>query len=475
MLGATTPASRSPVDRVIAVMAAWTFPIYSSLVCLYVLFRVGSFTNMPDRVTDTPSYETVARHAPWDWRFYSGGRGFTYPLFLKLFHGSESRTVAQLVFSTAAWLVLAAVVASCIRGRRLRPIAFAAILGFSLTTEVVLWDTVLLSESVTFALAALLLAAWILLVRSPRVRWAAAVLVLSLFWAFARDTNAYVALVIAVLVGLTLVRPDHRRLKAVLVAGLCAIFLLGYVSADAGKRWLQPMIDIVDHRVINTPSMERYFVAHGFPAHTNWPLGSWIRNHSRSTYLSYLLKHPGYALITPLHGRQQTLWTTSSNAASLVDPNVAADNASHRFLPLPGRAEKILFPRGVALVCALLMIVLAGAGLVARRFGWERLWLAPLALLLTTYPHFLVVWHQSGIEVDRHALEAALLLRIGLLLLALFAIDRALSSRARTAPEQSASQSPRPTPSEGSTTSACRCRRSRASRGSSGGRACGRG
>jgi hypothetical protein len=434
VLEASSRPFERALDRVIAVAAAPTFPIYSSLSALYVLFRVGSFTNMPDRLTDTPSYESVAQHALWDWRFYAGPRGFTYPLFLKVFHGSESRTIAQLVFSTAAWVVLAAVAASCMRARRLRPIAFAAVAGFSLTTEVVLWDTMILSESVTFALGALMLAAWLVLVRSPRARWGAAVLVLTLLWVFARDTNAYVVLVIAVLAALTLLQPDRRRLKGVLVAGLCAIFLLDYASADAGKRWLQPMIDVVEHRVVDTPPMERYFVAHGFPADTNWPLGSWIRHHSRTTYVSYLLTHPAYALITPLHGRQQALSSTPSNAASLIDPNVTADNASHRFLPLPRRAERVFFPRGIALVLALILIVLAGAGLVARRFGWERTWLVPLALLLTTYPHFLVVWHQSGIEVDRHALEAAILLRIALLLLILFAIDRALSNRARTTP-----------------------------------------
>lgn len=440
MLEASGPAFGRAVDRVVGIVAARTFPVYSSLSALYVLFRVGSFTNMPDRQTDTPTYEAVAHHAIWDWRFYAGGRGFTIPLFLKIFHGSESRTVAQLVLSTIAWLVLAGVVAGCIRVRWLRVVVFASVLAFSLTTEVVLWDELILSESVTFALAALLLSAWIMLVRSPRPRWAAAVLVLTLLWAFARDTNAYVALVVAVLVALTLVRPDHRRLKGALVAGLCVIFVLDYASADAGKRWLQPMIDIVDHRVLNTPSIEHHFVAHGFPLRTNWPLGSWMRNRSRGTYVSYLLTHPGYALVTPLHGRQQTLWTTPSNAASLIDPNVQTynDNASHRFLPLPRAAEKVFFPRGIGLVCALIAIVLAGAGFVAHRFGADRVWLVPFGLLLTTYPHVLVVWHQSGIEVDRHALEAALFLRLGLLVLALFAIDRALSNRAGSAPGSSA-------------------------------------
>src|SRR5581483_2316232 len=114
----------------------------------------------------------------------------------------------------------------------------------------------------TFALMALLLAAWILLVRSPRPLWAGSVLLLSLLWAFARDTNAYVLAVVAVLVALSLLRPERRHLKLVLAVGCCAIFLLDYGSAQAGKRWLQPMVDIIDHRVLTTPAMERFFVAH---------------------------------------------------------------------------------------------------------------------------------------------------------------------------------------------------------------------
>jgi hypothetical protein len=410
--------------------------LYAGLVGLYVLFRAGSFTNMPDRVTDTPSYESVAHHALWDWRFWAGPRGFTVPLFFKVFQSSEARAVAQLVFSVAAWLVLAAVVARCLRTPWVRPVAFALVLGVSLTTEVILWDTLLVSESITLAVTALLLAAGIMLVRSPRGRWLAVVLGLSVLWAFARDTNAYVLLVVAALVALTLVRPERRRLKGVLVVGLCAVFLLDYGSAEAGKRWLQPMIDIVDHRVLNDQAMERYFVARGFDTTSNWPAGSWVRDRARGVYAGYLVSHPEYALITPLSGRQNTLWTSPSNAGSLIDPSMATynDNASHRFLPLPRAAEEVFFPRGVALVCALIAIVLAGAGFVARRFGWERIWLVPLAILLTTYPHFLVVWHQSGIEVDRHALEAALLLRVAILLLAVFVVDRALSSRAETVP-----------------------------------------
>jgi hypothetical protein len=419
--------------RVITALRTSSLAIYAGITLFYGLFRVGSFTNMPDRVTDTPTYERVAHLALWDWRFYVGERGFTIPLFFKIFQSTEARSVAQLVFSTFAWLVLAAVVASCIEIGWLRPVAFAVVLTFSLTTEVILWDALLLSESVTFALCALLIAVWILLIRSPRPLWATAVLVLSLLWAFARDTNAYVLVSVALLVAFTLVRGGHRRLKLVLALGCCAIFLLAYGSAQEGKRGLQPMVDVVDHRVLTTPSLQRYFVARGFDPNVNWPIGSWIRNRSQGVYASYLLKHPGYTLAAPFHGHQHTLFSTSDNAASLIDPNLSIynDNASHRFLPLPRMLEHIFFPRGIALICVLLALVLVAAAAVAGIAGASYTWLVPLGILATTYPQFLVAWHESGLEVDRHALEASLLLRLSTLLLGCLVVDRLLAALLR--------------------------------------------
>jgi hypothetical protein len=419
--------------RTSATVRTSSFALYAGIAAVYVLLRVGSFTNIPDRVTDTPTYEHVAHFALWDWRFYTGERGFTIPLFYKIFQSSESRIVAQLVFSTLAWIVFAAVVTRTVEVGWFRPVVFGVMLALSLTTEVILWDTLLLSESVTFALCALLIAAWILCVRAPRPLWAAAVLVLSLFWAFARDTNAYVLVVVAFVVALTLLRPEHRRLKLVLAVGCGAVFLLDYGSAQAGKRWLQPMVDVIEHRVLTTPAIERYFVAHGFDPSTNWPIGSWVRDRSQGVYGDSLLSHPGYTLTAPFHGHQTALYSTSDNAASLIDPNLGIynDNVGHRFLPLPSSLERVFFPRGMALVCALLAVMLLAAAVVAGLAGASYVWLVPVAILVTTYPHFLVAWHQSGVEVDRHALEAALLLRIAVFLLGCVAADRALAAVSR--------------------------------------------
>ena len=401
---------------------------YGVLAALYVLIRAGSSTYIADRVTDTVTYEQVAHLSLFGTGFYTGQRGFTIPLFYKLFTTSDSRMVAQMVISTIAWMLLAAAVAHSVRTRWLGPVVFGVVLGFSATTEVVLWDTLLLSESITFALTALLVAAWIMLVQHPGKGWAAAVLTLSLLWAFARDTNAEVLLVVGILVALTLVNPARRRLKVVLAVGCIVIFALDYGSAEAGKRWLQPFKDVVTYRVMSTDSLRAYFESHGLPAQAGPAQTAWIEHDGRRVYLEYLLGHPAYALGAPFHGRQATPASSPRSIAAMLEPEILTynDNASRRFFPLPTFAEKILFLRGVPAVLAWIAATLALALLSALLAGGTTVELVPLAILVTTYPHYLLVWHTSGLEVDRHAMGAALLLRLSLFLLAAYSIDALL-------------------------------------------------
>jgi hypothetical protein len=429
-----TRLREAPADRgedLLAFVAARTFPLYVALTALYVLFRAGSFSNIPTRLTDTVTYEQVAALSLWSGRFYTAERGFTLPLLYKLFSGADARIVAQLVISTVAWLVLAAMVARCIRHPVLRPVAFAATLVFSLSTEVILWDALELSESLTFALTALLVAAWLAVVRRPTWTRVVLVLVVALLWSFARDTNAYILLLVGAVAALTVVDRPWRAQKAALAVGCVAIAFATIGSSNAGQRWLQPLRDVVVHRVLTHGALRSYFVAHGLDLRVDWTVSPWIHDRARGVYAGYLIRHPGYLLAAPLSGRQQALYSTQDNAASLLDPSMKSydNDASHRFLPLPRILERVAFPRGVALLCVLTAIVAVAAAVLAWRGLATAVWLVPGTILLSTYPHLLVVWHLSGVEVDRHALEAALLLRLALLLLVLLCLDAVLSRR----------------------------------------------
>jgi hypothetical protein len=405
---------------------------YAVTLAVYLLLRAGSFNDIPSRLTDTASYERVAAASLWTLRFLAGERGLTVPLFYKIVPGEHARIVAQLLVSICCWVVLAAVVAGVLKHASVRRAGFVLVLGFSLTTPVILWDTLLLSESLSFSLLALLLAAWLSLVARPSWTKVGLVLLVSLLWTLARDTNAYVVLMTALFAAVSLLDRRCRRLKLGLAAGCVAVFGAGIASADEGKRWVLPMNDIVVYRVFPDPGLRRSFEEHGLgttPGTRPDPLTEPVR----STYLRYLVSHPGYALGRPLSGRQEAPYSSRDNADSLLDPDLRLynDNANKRFAPLPHELRNVLYPRGITPLLVVIGVVLAAAVALAARGFARTIWAVPGAALLTTYPHALVVWHFSGVEVDRHALTVALTLRLALLLLVVFVADAVLDARRR--------------------------------------------
>jgi hypothetical protein len=397
----------------------------ASVVAAYALARLGSFTGIPSRVSDTPGYERTAHSAFFSWRFFAGERPFTVPLLYRLVGGDHTRIVIQLILSIVSWLVLAWAVSRSLEWQRLRPWAAILVLLFSLTTPVIMWDTLLLSESVTISLSALAVALALLLVRRPSW-WLVGGFVSAVgLWVFARDSNAYVAACVGVAAALLLIRSGFRREKAAVALGCLAFAAAGIQSADHGHRWWAPMWDVWTQRIEPSPAKKAYFTAR---AHGR----NWFNEQARSIYADYLLSHPAYALTQPFHGTQKLSVSSTSDLASVVAPTLAAynDNAVHRVAPLPSSVSRAVWLDGTLLVLgALGLVALASVHLAGRR---RSTWIVPIVLIATTYPASLVAWHMSGQEVDRHALGGALGLRLGILLLALLLVDAVGSSSVAT-------------------------------------------
>lgn len=403
---------------------------------IYLVLRSGSSVYTPVRVTDTPTYEVTVEAPLWSLDFFAGLRPFTVPLFWKILADDHARIAGHLFVSIACWLALAAAVAACTRDGVLRKVAFALVLAFSATTEIILWDQLLLSESLSLSLTALLLAAWLWLVRAPSRGRVALLLVVALFWTFTRDSHAYVLLVVAALAALTLLRPEHRPVKLAVVAGCLAIGVAGLASANHGARWYQPMRDILLNRIAPDGEKRAYFESRLGPA--------WREQDARRVYARYLLSHPGYTFGEPFLGSQRVPSSSPDSATALLDPDLRIynDNAGDRAFPLPRSLSDLLWVQGKWPVLLLLLVVGAGAVLVAVRIGYPPLWAVPAGALLTTIPHGLVTWHLSGLEVDRHALEVAVILRLALLVLLVLVLDAVLEARRLAATEPASSQQP---------------------------------
>jgi hypothetical protein len=52
-------------------------------------------------------------------------------------------------------------------------------------------------------------------------------------------------------------------------------------------------------------------------------------------------------------------------------------------------------------------------------------------MIVITVPHMLVVWHGDALEPERHGVPVAVMARLGVLLLILFALDSSARSRLR--------------------------------------------
>jgi hypothetical protein len=370
------------------------------------------------------------------------------PLLWKILPGHDIwRARGHFALSLVCWPVLAWAVARCLHPGRMRYIGFGAVLVFSMSFAIIRWDTVMLSESVSLSLTALVVAGWLELVRAPRPAMVAAVLVATLFWVFARDSNGVITLCLVPFALAWSWRPGALgRLWALgLAGGLLAIFLASFLATTTDdaqlRRNQRPILHVIGRRVLVTPDEERFFRQHGMPAPTPRARAQrkslaglaertlpsdpatdrfleWSRKHGRGVLAQYLLRHPFGTFKQAVRNRQRLL--------AGVTVGYTARNA-RRLLPEP--IENLAYPRGAQDVLFWLVVVCVGAVSVWRRIGASRVWLVPAIALLLQVPHAIVVYQADTLEIPRHAVLVAVMTRLSLLLLALFAIDAVINRK----------------------------------------------
>jgi len=422
---------------------------YALILLGYLLLRAGGFLGVQTvEYRDTEGYLEVASHSVFSLDFLAGGRSWTVPLLWKVLPDADSeRAAGQFLVSVACWPLLAAAVARALRPTAYRYVAFAAVLLFSLSLAVVRWDVVMLSESVSISLTALVLAGWLELVRAPRPAMVVALLAAMLLWVFARDSNGVIALMTVPLALIWVVRPAPglgRGWAAGLAGGTLAIFLAGLLATTTDQAQLRrserPILHVVGRRVLAEPDKTRWWRDHGMPAppprvvrerrslagiaEGGLPTDpqteaflEWAREEGRGTLARYLLTHPAETLREPFSKRQRLL---SGVTVGYLSPNARA--------VVPEPLDELVYPRDAQDVYFWLVVVGLGTAALALTAGARRVWLVPAVALAVQVPHALVVYHGDTLEVPRHAILVAITTRLALLLLLLLALDRALEA-----------------------------------------------
>jgi hypothetical protein len=374
---------------------------------------------------DAGEYLRVSRLSLLSTQFYTEHKPFGYPLVLKIFGENQGAVVwMQLALSVASWLFLAAVAARCARGRVASYCIAATLLAFSCTGPIAQWDALLLTESPSISILAMLLGLAYLAITKPTAPIIVSLIAAALVFSSLRDANGAIGAVVVLLVAVASLRPRRLRTAAYLVAGAASCVLLVTVTT-APARWEVLIADQVDKRVMLDPTALAYFRAHGMPTrpglsailyeNTRTPTVSfnaaaslrrdprlreflpWFLQHGNATYRSYLIDNPAASLGVPI--RRFPLMLSDAGLAHYRAPHFRTppNVLEHFFYPSNGK-HLILFE--------LCLGALAALGLSRRIF--TRDWMLPLGLMLSALPLAILVWDGEPSEVPRHVLLAGI-------------------------------------------------------------------
>lgn len=406
---------------------------------------------------DTLGYVRVAEAPLLSSTFLVAERPPTYPLFLKVLGVTLANfkmdvvltriAKVQTILSGLSWIFLAGMVARSTRRRWFRPYFFTLILLVGLVLHISQWDALALTESLTTSLLVVGISLALCLLKcSPsqvssqtKIVASLAFIAVVLLYAFTRDENAIFLFIIGVFsFGLALL---YKKLNWNGWLGAAILFVSVSVGAQLliikSERWFPPFIGMVQQRILAEPSAKDSLHQLGMPQ-GDWlspeliqsprteffaqvqdlpaavPFLQWMKEHGRSAYFRYVLSDPVDFFAQPL-----------KQVNSLLSPlsyEYRGDSAVAPTWLL--WLTRIMYPLSVWMVLGwLALVVVVG---IWQYWGQPlpSYWWLALLLALTSPVMMLAVWYADTIEVERHAYQIGLRLRLALWFATLWLLDR---------------------------------------------------
>lgn len=433
---------------------------YVTVFVIIFAIRLLHFYASPEagETYDSPVFKDMAA-LPWtDAGLWCGLKSPLAALCYKIIQIQPWAIVTlQIMCSLLCWCLLSLAIARAVTTIWLKPLAYTLVMLFGLSADIILWDFMIMSESLSISIFALLVATafWLLNQWHPAKLWA--LIIAGGVWAFSRETNAWLLLGMAMVIGtIGLFHRKRRVAYFVLALCWCVFFVVNSMSAKMGaqkwtipstsayaafevpprmgQRWIFPFLNVLTQRILPNPSKVQWFADHGMPvtpdlmhlagqwgADDNFavyrlpalqPFRAWLLDQGQSCYMKYLVSDYRATILAPWCNIKSLL---SSETGEPLPPG---------FVPiLPPWLSAGIYPRPVFPFWPWVagLIVFAGLSFAVRER--QRKWWVPLALLLLAYPHALLVWHGDAMAVERHALLLQIQMRLAIWIMLLFVID----------------------------------------------------
>ncbi len=300
-----------------------------TILLVWAIFRLTAYGNLRLSIAgnDTITFVEGSQVSLFSAEMMTGRRLLTTNLLYKIFEpkdgyrilvngsigtsrrmvqaGFDGIVLLQTLTSILAWSALTYAVASPMKNSAAKILSALIIPAFAYSPQIADWDSILMSESLTFSLFALQLALLIHIVftlyKNPRANLALWIInwgVVYFFWANLRDTNSYAALVLIGLSALTLIAPSFRYNKkafGAIVFGT-VLFLIGIVTFQQSGRSLISTINIYMGDIFPHPTRVQYMQEKfDMPQPETQAFYAWFEEHGVTAVTRFILAHPGYA------------------------------------------------------------------------------------------------------------------------------------------------------------------------------------
>lgn len=444
--------------------ARTTTCVIAVLLLAYALLTWRAFSSSGPQTayppaSDTIAYVRMASLPVLSRGFLAGERCFVYPLFLKMAGSDLARAgSAQTLLAISCWGFLALSFLRLLVTPLGRVVGVALVLLCALREEILFWNGVSLSESLSCSLFALWAGSWIMFARGSHWFWKLLPLLTSFLFAFVRDSDAFLVLGAAlVLAGACAIRTVALRYSLVSLA-LLVFFVGSQASRSSSFRSKYSLQNIMGGRILTerwrVDELRRFgmplamserdysffagkcgdeFAVTGNTMQLNGrpgaaEFGRWIGERHYGVYLKFLLFNPTYLLFQPF--REDGPLVFLFPLASWV-PEKACNNDPLREAlppgfrsPVPAPINRVLGGDQPAWVLSFWGVT-AALSIAAFSADEQRRgrWFLPGVLLAASLPHLLVVWHGDAMDVPRHALLVGIQVHLSLAMFAALAFD----------------------------------------------------